>query len=224
MPAASPDIVLDVPVPVTVVPPGETVRVQVSTAGNPLSITLPVASTQVGWVIVPTTGAVGVEGWVFMTIFDDGDEVRLFASVTVYVYVPAARPEIVVDVPVPVVVDPPGDLVSVHMPVAGSPFSTTLPVARAHVGWVIEPIAGGVGGVATVRLVGANPCRKTKFVPDIVPTAVSPIVQVNEPPEKVDFSPALEIVGLLKVVCATQTEAIADKRIVNGTFILRSFI
>ena len=51
-----------VPVPVVVVPPGERVRVHVPLAGNPLRITLPVAKTQLGWVIVPTVGAVGVAG------------------------------------------------------------------------------------------------------------------------------------------------------------------
>ena len=48
-------------------------------------------------------------------------------------------------VPVPVVVVPPGDLVSVHVPVAGNPFNTTLPVATAQVGWVIAPTVGDKG-------------------------------------------------------------------------------
>jgi len=48
-------------------------------------------------------------------------------------------------VPVPVMVVPPGVLVSVHVPVAGSPFNTTLPVATAQVGWVIVPTVGAVG-------------------------------------------------------------------------------
>ena len=37
-------------------------------------------------------------------------------------------------VPVPVVVVPPGVLVNVQVPVAGKPFKTTLPVDVAHVG------------------------------------------------------------------------------------------
>ena len=47
--------------------------------------------------------------------------------------------------PEPVVVVPPGDLVSVQVPVAGKPFKTTLPVAKVQVGWVIVPTVGAVG-------------------------------------------------------------------------------
>jgi len=47
-----------------------------------------------------------------------------------------------------VVVVPPGDLVNVHVPVAGSPDNTTLPVARAQVGWVLVPTIGAVGVAA----------------------------------------------------------------------------
>ena len=43
------------------------------------------------------------------------------------------------------VVVPPGLLVSVHVPVAGRPFNTTLPVAIAQVGWVMVPTVGAVG-------------------------------------------------------------------------------
>ena len=43
------------------------------------------------------------------------------------------------------VVVPPGDLVSVQIPVAGNPDKTTLPVARAQVGCVIVPMVGAVG-------------------------------------------------------------------------------
>ena len=48
-------------------------------------------------------------------------------------------------VPVPVIVVPPGLLVKVHVPVAGNPFKTTLPVARAQVGCAIVPTVGAVG-------------------------------------------------------------------------------
>ena len=37
-------------------------------------------------------------------------------------------------VPVPVTVVPPGVLVSVHVPVSGNPFKTTLPVSKLQVG------------------------------------------------------------------------------------------
>jgi hypothetical protein len=59
--------------------------------------------------------------------------------------VPATRPDIVVLIPVPLEVAPPGDLVSVHEPVEGSPLITTLPVAIEQVGWVIIPMMGTVG-------------------------------------------------------------------------------
>lgn len=71
---------------------------------------------------------------------------------TMYVYVPAARPDIVVLVPDPVVITFPGERVNIHVPVAGSPFSTTLPVATEHVGWVMVPTAGAVGGDSTVSV------------------------------------------------------------------------
>ena len=60
-------------------------------------------------------------------------------------YVPAESAVIVELVPVPVVVVPPGDLVKVHVPEAGNPFNTTLPVAIAQVGCVIVPTVGAVG-------------------------------------------------------------------------------
>ena len=58
---------------------------------------------------------------------------------------PAANPEIVVVIPFPVVVDPPGFLVRVHVPIVGKPLNTTLPVATLHVGWVIVPMIGADG-------------------------------------------------------------------------------
>ena len=48
-------------------------------------------------------------------------------------------------VPFPVVVTPPGFLVSVHVPVFGKPLNATLPVPRVHVGWVIVPMIGAAG-------------------------------------------------------------------------------
>jgi hypothetical protein len=48
--------------------------------------------------------------------------------------VPAESPDIVVVVPVPEEVVPPGVLVNVHVSVAGKSFNTTLPVATIHVG------------------------------------------------------------------------------------------
>ena len=56
-----------VPVPVIVVEPTDSVTVQVPVMGEPLRATLPVATVQVGWVIVPTTGADGVAGCALIT-------------------------------------------------------------------------------------------------------------------------------------------------------------
>jgi hypothetical protein len=67
-------------------------------------------------------------------MFDDAGEIHPVEFVTVYVYVPAVSTVIVVLVPVPLVVIAPGVLVRVHVPEAGSPFKTTLPVDKAQVG------------------------------------------------------------------------------------------
>ena len=56
------DIVLLVPVPVVVAAPGKRLITQVPVDGNPLNTTLPVGTANVGWVIVPITGAEGVGG------------------------------------------------------------------------------------------------------------------------------------------------------------------
>ena len=50
------------PLPVVVAPPGLAVTVHVPEDGNPLRATLPVGTPHMGWVIAPTTGAVGVTG------------------------------------------------------------------------------------------------------------------------------------------------------------------
>jgi hypothetical protein len=75
--------VVVVPDPVVVVPPGVLVKVQLSVAGKPFNITLPVETLQVGWVIVPTIGAVGVVGWVLITTLADEDEIQPEVLVTV---------------------------------------------------------------------------------------------------------------------------------------------
>ena len=142
-----------VPVPVVVIAPGDRVRVQVPAAGRPFRTTLPVATAQVGWVMVPIAGAVGVAGCGLMTTLADATEVHPeIPSVTVYVYVPVGNKVMVELIPVPVEVIAPGERVSVQVPAAGSPFSTTLPVATAQVGWVMVPIAGadGVNGCGLI--------------------------------------------------------------------------
>ena len=80
-----------------------------------------------------------------ITTLAEDAEIHPVALVTVKVYVPAASNEIVELVPVPVEVVPPGERVRVHVPLAGNPLKTTLPVAKVQVGWVIIPTVGAVG-------------------------------------------------------------------------------
>ena len=71
-------MVVVVPVPVN--PPG--LRVHVPVAGKPLSITLPVVEIhEEGCVIVPTIGAVGAEGALFMITAADGTDIHPAALV-----------------------------------------------------------------------------------------------------------------------------------------------
>lgn len=129
-------------VPIPTVGPGFIVQ---APEGSPLSTTLPVATVQVGCVIVPTTGTAGVTGCALITTFADAGEIHPKALVTVKVRVPAARPDIVVLVPDPAM--DPGFMV--QLPV-GKPLNTTLPVATVHVGCVIVPITGAVGVAAII--------------------------------------------------------------------------
>ena len=122
--AGNPEMVVVVPVPVTA--PGLIVQLP---AGSPFNITLPVGTVQVGWVIVPTAGAVGEAGTAFITTSIEAGEVHPAEVVTMKLYVPVARPEIVVLVPVPETA--PG--LMVQFPV-GNPFKITLPVGAAQVG------------------------------------------------------------------------------------------
>jgi hypothetical protein len=63
--------------------------------------------------------------------------------------VPGARFAIVVVAPVPAIA--PGLIV--HVPVAGRPFNTTLPVDAAHeAGWVIVPIIGADGATGALLI------------------------------------------------------------------------
>ena len=78
-------MVVLVPVPVFVAPPGLVVTVHVPVAGKPFNTTLPVATVQVGFVIVPAIGAVGVEGCALITTLADETEIQPAALVTVNV-------------------------------------------------------------------------------------------------------------------------------------------
>jgi len=77
VPATKPEIVLLVPVPD--MDPGLIVQVP---AGKPFKTTLPVATPQLGWVIVPTVGAVGVTGCTFITALADTAETQPTELVT----------------------------------------------------------------------------------------------------------------------------------------------
>jgi hypothetical protein len=54
-------------------------------AGNPLKATLPIATEQVGCIIVPTIKAEGVTGWAFITTLADAADKHPEAFVTVKV-------------------------------------------------------------------------------------------------------------------------------------------
>ena len=128
-------------VPVPVIPPGLMVHAPV--AGRPFNTTLPVGAEQEeGWVTVPTIGAVGAAGATCMITSAEACDIHPASLVTLKLYVPGARFEIVVVVPVPAT--DPGLII--HVPVAGRPFNSTLPVvAIQEEGWVIVPIIGAVG-------------------------------------------------------------------------------
>jgi hypothetical protein len=76
---------------------------------------------------------------------DEALEIHPAELVTVKLYVPGGRPEILALVPEPVVVIPSGLRVSVHVPVEGKLLITTLPVATEHDGLVIAPTTGAEG-------------------------------------------------------------------------------
>lgn len=84
--------------------------------------------------ILPTTGATGVDDKELITTFPDVKEVHPKSFAMVKVYVPGISPVTVVLIPVPFVTVAPGVLISVQVPVAGKPFITTLPVATEQVG------------------------------------------------------------------------------------------
>lgn len=150
-------IVLLMPVPVVVTEPGSCVITHVPDDGNPLNTTLPVGTANVGWVIVPTAGAVGEDGCAGINTFADGTDKHPSAVVTVKLYDPEGRPAIVELVPVPDVETVPGYRINVQVPDDGKPSNITLPVDTAQVGGVIAPMEGaaGIGG-----------CTLTKTFPD----------------------------------------------------------
>jgi len=114
-------------VPVPVIPPG--LIVHVPDAGRPLNTTLPVGTEHdEGCVIVPAIGAVGAAGAICMITSADARDIHPASLVTVKLWVPGVRFEMVVLVPVPAIA--PGLII--HTPVAGRPFNITLPVVAIH--------------------------------------------------------------------------------------------
>ena len=67
-------------VPVPAIAPGFMVQLP---AGSPFNTTLPVAAAQVGWVMVPTSGAAGAAGWALITTSADAGDIQPSALVTV---------------------------------------------------------------------------------------------------------------------------------------------
>lgn len=145
VPVGSPVRVVVEPVPGVVIAPGLRVRVQLPDDGNPLRFTLPVGSSQSGWVISPTKGTPGVGGCVLIVTLDEDTEVQPSSLVTVNVQFPAGKPVRVVEIPLPVVLIPPGFRVTVQSPEEGRPFRVTLPVATSQSGCIVSPIDGAAG-------------------------------------------------------------------------------
>ena len=66
-------------------PPGVRIRVHVPVDGNPVNITLPVDTVQVGWLMVPITGAPGLSACGLITILLEALEVHPDEFVTIKV-------------------------------------------------------------------------------------------------------------------------------------------
>lgn len=144
--------------------PGTLVSVQVPDEGSPVSWMLPVAAVHVGCETIPGTGADGVTGCGLTVMPAEGIDVHPDVFVMVYVYVPAWRPAIEVEIPVPVVEMLPGALVSVHVPDEGRPFRVIVPVDTVHDGWIIFPATGAAGVTGCSLMV--TPVDAAEIQPD----------------------------------------------------------
>ena len=138
-----------------------------------ITVIVPVVTRHVGCINV-TVGAASVEDCVVIITLADADEVHPAALVTVKLYVPAFKPDIVVLVPVPVI--PPG--FTVHVPVSGKPFNTTLPVSTTLVGCVIVDTVGAAGATQAHELV------TTLLSKEIAPAVERPLPKREELPNK----------------------------------------
>jgi hypothetical protein len=144
-------------------------------AGNPFNITLPVATAQVGWVIVPTIGTVGKAFTVNTCVAET--ELQPFVTVYVTVTVPAVRP----------VTTPPAVILAV--PDTGTMDQTPPPVASVKAGVVDPtqtlteppPIADTVGKAFTVKDCVAEP-EPQIFVTVYVTVTVPAVRPVTTPP------------------------------------------
>ena len=83
-------MVLVVPEPEVFILPGIRLMIQSPLGGRLLRTTLPVATSQEGWVIVPTEGVEGVSGCSMM-VADVPDEMHPVAFFAVTVYEPLTR-------------------------------------------------------------------------------------------------------------------------------------
>jgi hypothetical protein len=119
--------------------------------GKPLNMILPVATVQVGCIMVLIVGAEGVTGCGLIITLELTAEMHPTELVTVYEYVPAPRDEMFVLLVLPVI--DPGLIVQSP---AGKPSNTTFPVATLQVGCVIAPGTGAAGVSGCVLIITSS--------------------------------------------------------------------
>lgn len=100
---------------------------------------------------MPGTGADGTAGFIFINTSAEASDVHPRELVSLNVYLPGIRPEIVTVDDEPVI--PPGLIVQLS---SGSPERTTLPVDTSQVGWVMVPTKGADGSALTVITAGED--------------------------------------------------------------------
>jgi hypothetical protein len=149
---------------------------------------VPGKHTAVGFVINST----GTPGFEIVTGADSA-EAHPDEFVTLKVKTPSSRFVMILTVPLPVIVNDPGNLVIIQESVEGKPLNTTLPVGSASVGWVIVPTTGaaGVGGCAGITTFAEGTDRHPfavitvkLYVPEVSPVIVElvPVPDVETVP------------------------------------------